>query len=179
MTTARNDVSEFEKWQRGSANRDADCGAAELAWLFTRMKAGKGEGFGAKDAEGDLKPQMFKEASGFTSIPQTNSLGGAVGVPLRRHAIALTRRERIHAGVVCVIHEVRDRIVAGPLRSRAGIATRGAAVSSRFLGCRIGHAVARFGAATLECVIQAEPVTDFVRARITQVVRGGGASRER
>ena len=53
-------------------------------------------------------------------------------VGLRDHPLTLLRAERVHAGVVGVVHEVADRVVAREVL--AGVAADRAAVGGRALG---------------------------------------------
>jgi len=117
------------------------------------------------------------EGSGFTLTPQGNSLVQTVALPLRGHTARLASRELEHAVIVRVIHEVRDRVVAR--RRGARIATRGAAISSRLFRRRVRNVIVRLLTATLERMVQPEPVTHFMRARVTQVVRRGRATGKR
>ena len=106
-------------------------------------------------------------------------LTGPVRREHRIHPRVLSRRELIHAGIVRVIHEVLDRVEAGVPFPAAGIAALRAAIGWRALGGCIAYTVAAAGASTLKRVIEAHPVPDFVRCRVTFVVRVRGTARKR
>lgn len=61
----------------------------------------------------------------------------------------------------------------------AGITASWAAESGRGLARCVVDRITKKGTATLECVVQAKPVTGFMSESVTQVVWRGRASRER
>lgn len=61
----------------------------------------------------------------------------------------------------------------------ARIAAGGAAGRGAGLGGRVGDLVAGAGAATLEGVVQTEPVADLVGGRLAKVVVGGATAGDR
>src|SRR5437868_12649097 len=89
-------------------------------------------------------------------------VSGAVGGPGCVDAGALAGSERVHAGVVAVVHVVVDGVGA---RGSAGVFAGGATVGGVALLRRVGYPVALASAAILEGVVQTEPVPDLVRDR--------------
>lgn len=85
------------------------------------------------------------------------------------HARILAGRERVHAGIVSVVHEVENGI--GPC-ARARVAARRATKGCGFFGRCIPDVIASFCASALERVIKTHPMADFMRRRIAQIVRG-------
>src|SRR4051812_12799200 len=75
------------------------------------------------------------------------------------YAIVLQGREREHAGVVAVVHEVLDGVGAG--EAGAAVAALGAAGGGAALAGGVGDAVASSAASALKGVEEAEPVADL------------------
>ena len=73
---------------------------------------------------------------------------------------SLTSGELSHAGVIGVVHEVVDGVYTS---ARAGVTAGGAAKGRHLLGGGVGDTVAGSAAAALEGVVEANPVTGFVR----------------
>src|SRR5262249_30812378 len=78
----------------------------------------------------------------------------------------LAGREAEHAGVVAVVHEVRDRIDPG---AAAGVTAGGATGSRRLLRGGVAHLVVARRAGPLERVVEPHPVAHLVSRRVAFV----------
>lgn len=99
---------------------------------------------------------------------------GAVSGPVRVNASLLAGGELLVASVIRVVHVVVDGVDTG--LAGAGVTADGAARGGRGLGGGVGNQVAGAGAAALEGVVEAEPVTDLVGGGVALVVVGQRAA---
>jgi hypothetical protein len=89
----------------------------------------------------------------------------AIGVVHLLHPRGLVGCEVVHAGIVRVIHEVLYRV---PATASARVTSEGAAVRGGFLGRGVNRKVAAALAASLEGVVESQPVPNLVREQLQQ-----------
>ena len=94
--------------------------------------------------------------------------------PLLVDARILAPRELPHTSIVGVVHIIVEWIRTA---ARTGVAAGRTPIRRRFrCGC-VAHVIARIATAILECVVEAEPMTNLVHRNLTLVVGVGGRIR--
>ena len=133
---------------------------------------GTGEtGWGVDRVDGRVEVEV--RDGGQAAIAGEQADTGAAGAEEGLHAVGLTLREDVHAGVIRVVHVILDHV----LRAAADVAEGAAVVGAVGFG-GVRHEVVGPATAIAPDVAQVEPVADLVGGRAAKVVGTGSGTVE-